>query len=176
MPVSEQDKAALSKIRGHAAAQIADPATKQKFIAAQGESERKGNIDADYEHLTREAEDTEATQGANKASNAQSSDTSGRLPSYKHGTDYVPKTGPAVLHKGEKVVPKEENVTEKKPKHNPSLYRAMHHLNKGGLHRALGVPEDQDIPKDKIEAAKNSDNEHVAHMANFAHTMGKFKH
>lgn len=68
---------------------------------------------------------------------------------------------------------KENSVAKAK---NPSLYRAMHHLNKGGLHRALGVPEDQDIPKEKIEAAKNSDNAHVAHMANFAHTMGKFKH
>lgn len=175
MPVSEQDKATLSKVRGHAAAQIADPAAKQKFIAAQGESERKGNIDADYEHLNREAEDTEATQGANKATNATSSDSSGKLPSYKHGTDYVPKTGPAILHEGEKVTPKEDNVATKK-KHNPSLYRAMHHLNKGGLHRALGVPEDQDIPQAKVEAAKNSTNEHVAHMANFASTMGKFKH
>ena len=63
-----------------------------------------------------------------------------------------------------------------KKKHNPSLYRAMHHLNKGGLHRALGVPEDQDIPQERVEAAKHSDNEHVAHMANFASTMGKFKH
>lgn len=176
MPVSEQDKATLSKVRGHAAAQIADPATKQKFIAAQGESERKGNIDADYEHLNKEAEDTEATEGANKATGAQSTDTSGHLPSYKHGTDYVPKTGPAILHKGEKVTPKEDNVADKPKKHNASLYRAMHHLNKGGLHRALGVPEGQDIPQDKIAAAKNSTNEHVAHMANFASTMGGFKH
>ncbi len=27
------------------------------------------------------------------------------LPSYKHGIDYVPKTGPAILHKGEEVKP-----------------------------------------------------------------------
>ena len=62
-----------------------------------------------------------------------------------------------------------------KKKHNVSLYRAMHHLNKGGLHRALGIPEDQNIPHERLEAAKNSDNEHVAHMANMASTMGKFK-
>ena len=59
-------------------------------------------------------------------------------------------------------------------KHNVSLYRAMHHLNKGGLHRALGVPEGQTIPKEKIEKAKNSENSHIAHMANFASTMGHF--
>jgi len=61
-------------------------------------------------------------------------------------------------------------------RHNVSLYRAMHHLNKGGLHRALGVPEGEKIPAAKLESAKNSSNEHVAHMANFAATMGKFKH
>ena len=65
-------------------------------------------------------------------------------------------------------------ATEKK--HNVSLYRAMHHLNKGGLHRALGVPENEDIPASKLAAAKKSSNPHVAHMANFAATMGKFKH
>ena len=61
-------------------------------------------------------------------------------------------------------------------KHNVSLYRAMHHLRKGGLHKALGVPEGDKIPADKLESARNSDNEHVKKMANFAHTMGGFKH
>lgn len=60
--------------------------------------------------------------------------------------------------------------------HNVSLYRAMHHLRHGGLHKALGVPLSENIPAHKIEAAKHSENTHVAHMANFAHTMGKFKH
>jgi hypothetical protein len=64
----------------------------------------------------------------------------------------------------------------KKAAHNPSLYRALHKLNKGGLHRALGVPEGETIPKDRIAAAKNSSNPHVAHMANFAATMGGFNH
>ena len=61
-------------------------------------------------------------------------------------------------------------------KHNVSLYRAMHHLRKGGLHRALGVPENETIPAEKLASARNSDNAHIAHMANFAHTMGGFKH
>ena len=61
-------------------------------------------------------------------------------------------------------------------KHNASLYRAMHHLRKGGLHRALGVPESDKIPAEKLAAAKHSKNEHVRHMANFAHTMSGFKH
>ena len=61
-------------------------------------------------------------------------------------------------------------------KHNPSLYRALHHLRKGGLHRALGVPEGEKIPASKVAAAQHSKNAHIAHMANFAHTMGSFKH
>jgi len=50
----------------------------------------------------------------------------------------------------------------------------MHHLRRGGLHRALGISEDEKIPVEKLEAARNSKNEHVRHMANFAHTMGGF--
>lgn len=61
-------------------------------------------------------------------------------------------------------------------KHDPSLYRALHHLRHGGLHKALGVPEDKTIPEAKIESASHSDNGHLAHMANFAKTMSHFKH
>lgn len=59
---------------------------------------------------------------------------------------------------------------------NPSLYRAMNHLRRGGLHRALGVPEGSPIPKEKLEKAKHSKSEHVRHMANFAATMEGFHH
>lgn len=58
---------------------------------------------------------------------------------------------------------------------NPSLYRSMRHLRAGGLHRALGVSENETIPKEKVEAATHSDNKHLAAMARFAQTMGKFK-
>lgn len=57
-----------------------------------------------------------------------------------------------------------------------SLHRALHHLNKGGLHRALHVPEGEKIPAEKLEAARNSSNEHIRHMANFAHVLSGFKH
>lgn len=60
--------------------------------------------------------------------------------------------------------------------HNVSLYRSMHHLRKGGLHRALGIDESEPIPEKKLEAARNSDSEHVRKMAEFAHTMKGFKH
>ena len=59
---------------------------------------------------------------------------------------------------------------------NPSLYRSLHQLRKGGLHRALGVPEGEKIPAAKVAAARHSSNAHVANMANFAHTMSGFKH
>jgi hypothetical protein len=60
-------------------------------------------------------------------------------------------------------------------KHNASLYRALHKLRKGGLHKALGVPQNENIPADKLEEAKNSKSDHVRHMAQFAHTMKGFK-
>lgn len=60
--------------------------------------------------------------------------------------------------------------------HNKGLYRAMRNLRKGGLHRALGIPEDQPIPADRLEKARNSKNPHVVKMANFAHTMKGFDH
>jgi hypothetical protein len=65
-------------------------------------------------------------------------------------------------------------MAEKK-KHNVSLYRAIHSLRHGNLHRALGISEDATIPKEKIEAATHSKSEHIRHMANFAKTMGGFK-
>lgn len=60
--------------------------------------------------------------------------------------------------------------------HDPSLYRALNHLRRGGLHRALHVPEDKPIPKEKLAAAKNSKSPHIKHMAEFASTMSHFKH
>lgn len=61
-------------------------------------------------------------------------------------------------------------------KHNVSLYRAMHHLRHGGLHRATGTPENENIPQDKLEKASHSSNPHVMHMANMAKTMEGFQH
>ena len=60
-------------------------------------------------------------------------------------------------------------------KHNPSLYHAIHGLRRGRLHRALHVPENENIPAEKLEAAKHSDNPELVHMANFASTLKGFK-
>lgn len=66
-------------------------------------------------------------------------------------------------------------MEKEKPKHNVSLYRALHNLRKGGLHRALGVPEGKTIPADKLAKARNSPNEHLKKMAEMAHTMEGWK-
>jgi hypothetical protein len=104
---SEQERAALAKKRGQAASYISDPKQRQSFVSAQGDAEAKAKdnnaSDSDYRRLDREADDTIATQGQNKAVG---------VPSYKNGTPYVPKTGPAILHEGERVVPKEKNMKD----------------------------------------------------------------
>lgn len=40
--------------------------------------------------------------------------------------------------------------------------------NKGGLHRALGIPEGKPIPAARLAKASHSKNSHVQHMAQFA--------
>lgn len=57
-----------------------------------------------------------------------------------------------------------------------SSYRAIFHLRKGGLHKALGISQDEKIPADKLESAKKSKNEHLRKMVQFAINAKKFKH
>jgi hypothetical protein len=45
--------------------------------------------------------------------------------------------------------------------------------NKGGLHKALHVPQGETIPKSKIASATHSDNPHTRHMAQFAKNVAK---
>lgn len=46
----------------------------------------------------------------------------------------------------------------------------------GALHRALGVPEGEKIPADKMEKARNSKNPRIRRMAALAHTLGGMHH
>lgn len=57
-----------------------------------------------------------------------------------------------------------------------SDYRANFHLRKGGLHKALGIKEGEEIPEAKKKAAANSDNPHMAKMGQFAMNAEKFHH
>jgi hypothetical protein len=57
---------------------------------------------------------------------------------------------------------------------DPGLHKALDHLNKGGLHRALGVDPNKPIPASKLQAARKSKTDHVRKMANFASVMSKW--
>lgn len=174
---TEQEKADLASKRGKAAAAISDPDARRKFISEQGDNESKGKLsDSVYGKLSKDADDTIATDGKNKDTGAKSP-----LASYKNGTDYVPKTGNYKLHEGEKVVPADENpANEESVNHSPAeknhFSRALHKLHRGALHQHLGIPEDQPIPMEKKEEAAKSGNPHVAAMGRLAVAMHGFKH
>lgn len=50
------------------------------------------------------------------------------------------------------------------------------HLKKGALHKDLGIPEDKDIPEEKLREASHSKDKTVAKRARLAMTMKGFKH
>jgi hypothetical protein len=47
--------------------------------------------------------------------------------------------------------------------------------SKGALHRSLGVPEGEKIPKSKIAKAANSDDPTLAKRARLAETLAKLR-
>lgn len=47
--------------------------------------------------------------------------------------------------------------------------------NKGALHRSLGVPQGDKIPKSKITKAAHSDNPTLAKRARLAETLSKLR-
>jgi hypothetical protein len=108
------------------------------------------------------------------------------LKKYHKGVSSVPETGPAILKKGEKVIPAEKNpdnpdnkgehMSEHSPAEKAHFSRAMHKLHGGALHRHFGIPEDQPIPMAKKEEAANSSNPHVAAMGRMAKAMAGWKH
>lgn len=112
-----------------------------------------------------------------KAPNPSSPGTA-RPNAFKNGGK-VEKTGLALVHKDETIIPAPKKGDSDSHSGTETVrlskHRAMMHLHKGGLHRALGIPEDQDIPQDKLEKAKHSDNPHVREMANLAGTMEGWK-
>ena len=57
-----------------------------------------------------------------------------------------------------------------------SKHRVVMHLRKGGLHRALGIPPDQEIPQEKKEEAARSKNPHLAEMGRLAVAMSHWHH
>lgn len=63
---------------------------------------------------------------------------------------------------------------DKKETVHLSHHRVVMHLNKGGLHRALGFKPGEKIPEERVEAATHSSNSHIAKMAHLAQTMEKW--
>lgn len=140
--MAEQESAALSIRRGQAAAQISDPEKKKKFIAAQGNYEAT----KDQSPLSRVTSlmtpsklesETQAVFG-NKGKGMEP--TQG-MPSYKKG-GIVKKTGPALLHKGETVIPNDMGLAEgpmahgdEKPKKAKKEVKSVHvrKAKKGGF-------------------------------------------
>jgi hypothetical protein len=57
-----------------------------------------------------------------------------------------------------------------------SDYRAVFHLRKGGLHKALGIAEGKPIPEEKKEEAANSSNPHMQKMGQFALNASHWSH
>lgn len=47
--------------------------------------------------------------------------------------------------------------------------------HKGRLHRHLGIPEDQTIPREKLIEASHSDNQAIAREARLALTLKKLR-
>lgn len=90
----------------------------------------------------------------------------------------VEKTGLALVHKGETVIPVAADGKPSQPDADSGVshHRVVMHLSKGGLHRALGVQEGTKIPDDKLETARQSKNPHLREMANLAHAMKGWKH
>lgn len=67
-------------------------------------------------------------------------------------------------------------MAEHSPEEKAHFSRAMHKLHEGGLHRALGISEDEPIPMEKKQEAANSDNPHTAAMGRMAVAMHGWKH
>lgn len=97
-----EEQAQVSKDRGAAASRIQDPEERRKFIAEQGEKET-----ADKKNI-----------GKLNVIDKQKLEEGAALAGYKKGTDRVPKTGPAILHKDEAVLNKSdaEKLREAKSK------------------------------------------------------------
>ena len=60
---------------------------------------------------------------------------------------------------------------KKKPSKKKWIQKTGVQKNKGGLHRALGVPQGQTIPASKLMEALHSRSPHLRRMASFAKAM-----
>ena len=125
--IGESERAAVAARRGKVAAGIKDPAERKRFIARQGADEAKERMGKSSVGLEKVSAEGELEAGRQLAG-GESGDTTRTLRSYKAGGK-VKHTGPALLHKGEKVLTKAEADGEKGPVEEMKI-RKVH----GGYH------------------------------------------
>lgn len=162
---TEQERADLSKKRGQAAAQIQDPEEKKRFIAAQGDAEKKGKTDSDtYSQLDKEADNTLATGGANKSVGVY--DKGGKVgPTWATAVSKVNvndgKHEAAILKHGERVLTEKQNDKFEKTPMGKAIAaedKLTNVYDKGGMcydqggvvgpHRAAYLRGKMNAPKD----------------------------
>ncbi len=104
---TEQESADLAKRRGQAAAQISDPDKRRKFIAAQGEYE----ANKDKSPLSKVTSLMTPSKLESETQAVEASKGTKGLESYKKG-GIVKETGPAYMHKGERVLTKDDPMNK----------------------------------------------------------------
>ena len=101
----------------------------------------------------------------------------GRMPMYHSGTEYVPSTGPALLEKGEAVIPKEKNMDSvkdvlgghghiKAPKRIKEMVHSKSHNGKHIIVHKHHTPHDHP-DHDEVHALDNMSDVHD-HIENHA--------
>jgi hypothetical protein len=181
MAMSEQESADLAKRRGAAAAKISDPEKRQKFIEAQGKYEEE----KDSSPLKKVTSIITPTKLDTEASAVEASGGTKGLESYKKGTAYVPKTGKAILHEGEAVIPAEKNNAmglaesalahgeQKEPPKPKKRIKSIHtrKAKSGGyIHEHHHTRPDHHPVEEHVSADKEA---MLAHMAEQAPNMGE---
>ena len=123
----------------------------QKICCICSISKELDKFSKDIKSVDGKRDDTMATQGENINNKARSP-----VPSYKDGIDKVPKTGPAILHKGERVLNKEDAAVSRGEKGN-KMHESMA-MVKGALggHEAKSEPKSKkELKEIRVRKAKN---------------------
>lgn len=173
MPLNEQARADLSKKRGEAAAKLPQ-GQKKDFIRAQGDEDqttRNHMGDVTFERLNREADHVnrpspslwdKVPSSPSQTDPGTRADMDRKMPMFKHGTDRVKKTGPAIIHKDEAVLRKSD----------ADKYRAAKSVY-GGLSEILGGDKeskpDKEIKEIRTRKAKSGGYIHEHHHTHPEH-------
>lgn len=103
----------------------------------------------------------EGTPGPDPVTMPETAARPNGLQAFKKG-GLVKKTGPALLHKGERVLSRSQN--RRFTKAHPAIQKS----HRGRLHAALGVASGKKLSIAAIHGAMNSSDPHMRKMGNFA--------